>query len=90
MKTGGKSKKAMGKECGSGYGITRDRQRRHPGQEERETDCYEEEVQRYWKMDYKLIIYTNSSVTIYIYHVVVVCHDQVRCQVSQCSCRRGS
>ena len=59
----GKNKKDMDRECGSRYGRTRDRQRRHPLQEEMETECYEEEVQPYWKTDYKRIII--------IYHIAI-------------------
>ena len=36
-------------ECESRYDRTRDRQKRYPGQEEIETESYEEEVQPHWK-----------------------------------------
>ena len=48
--TSWQTKKDMVRECGSGYGRTRDRQ------EEMETESYVEEVQFYRKTDHKLII----------------------------------
>ena len=47
------------RECRSGYGRTRDRQRCN--EKEMERECYEEEVQPYRKMYYKPIIYSKIT-----------------------------